>query len=77
MKNVKGIDEKGRCTRAGKCGSNLGTHMSALSNARDNDLSMTAIDKFNGTIELFVESRYEVEHGLCFVADGLYGVVSW
>ena len=74
MEHIEGVDEKGGCARTGQRGSNFRTDMSALADSGDDDLSVTTVDELNGAVEVLVETGYQVENGLRFFADDLYGV---
>ena len=75
VKDVKGVDEEGRSACTGQRSGDFRTDVSALAHACDDDFSVTAIDKFYCSVEVGIETRDEVKHGLCFFADDLYGVI--
>ena len=74
MENVERIDEKRGCACRGERGGDFRTDLSAFSDTCHDDFAVAAIDEFHGAVELLVEFRNEVEHGLRFVADDLNGI---
>ena len=74
--DVQGIDKERRCAGAGKRGGYLGTDVAALSHARHDDLAFAVENQFHSPFEIFVELRNESQHGICFIANALYGVFS-
>ena len=50
--------------------------MPAFTHSGDNHLSFASEDEIDGVVEILVEFRYQVEHRLCFVSDGLNGIFS-
>ncbi len=71
MVHVERVDEERRCACGGEGGGNLGSHMTALAHASDDNLALTAEHHVHCLLEVVVELGYLVEDGLCLLSQCL------
>ena len=76
MIDVQRIDEeRGRSCRS-QCSGNLCTDMATLANTSYDDFTLAVQHHVNGTVEVLVHLRYQIEDGLCFIFQTLYSYLS-
>lgn len=75
MIGIERIQKEGRSAKRGEGGGYLLSHMTALANTCNDELSLTFIYHFHCFLKIVVEQWNEVQYGLCLISEAFYSKV--